>query len=485
MNILPFKWKLPQSLRYQLLVRMLLILSFILFIIGILQFFVMKGFLYQNEAETLQARLMSIPAERLINEENLPQPRQENGAEPIFVQEFSLGLIEDGEASNVLGEDGLAVPQLSEDTYEQMMEPEDLQQHVVTTDPNGNRQMVVFRPAFQRPGGVEAGDVQIIQMGVSTAPLQQLLWRQLLIFVSLSALALAAGLVIYFSVIRKTLRPLSNIVESVKHMNADRLDDRIPDSQGQEEIDRLSRSFNDMLERLNESFEQEKETKEQMRRFIADASHELRTPITSVHGYLEVLLRGAAQKPEQLSKALHSMHGETRRVMKLVEELLLLAKLDQTPELELQHTNLSMLIRDMEPQLAFLAGNRHLVMDLADDVDIMCDADKTRQVILNLFHNAVEHTDAEDGKIELFLEQTGDGVQLRIQDNGPGIRAENQKHIFDRFYREDSSRSRRSGGAGLGLSISRSIMDAHHGGISVESKEGTGTTFILYWSEMD
>ncbi|MFZ4451352.1 sensor histidine kinase [Salibacterium aidingense] len=475
--------KRPSSLRAQLLVRMLLILSFILFIIGIFQYFVMKEFLYNNEAESLQARLMSMPVERMINDGMFPEPPEQGEPDSLFVEEYSLALIESGgDAINLLGEEGLAPPQLSDEEYqevlENMAEPSQIQ-HQIIQEEKGREQLMVFRPAAQNPRNIESSRTDIIQMGVSTSPLQQVLWRQLLTFITLSLLALLGGLVIYFSVIRRTLRPLSNIVEAVQHIDATRLNETIPGQQGQEEMDRLSESFNQMLQRLERSFEYEKETKEQMRRFIADASHELRTPITSVHGYLEVLMRGAANNPEQLSNALYSMHGETKRVIKLVEELLLLAKLDQTPELQLKRTDIHALVWDMKPQLTFLAGDRNTVFTLAEEVDAECDEDKIRQVILNLFYNAVDHTDAEHGKIVLFLEKAGSHVKLTIEDNGPGIREANLPHIFDRFYRADPSRTRKRGGAGLGLAISKAIIEAHHGKISVKSKEGEGTTFIV------
>lgn len=211
-----------------------------------------------------------------------------------------------------------------------------------------------------------------------------MLIRQLLTFLFLSLIAMLIGLLGFLPVLKRTLVPLFNIVHTVEQIDAGNLARRFPPHQGQREIDRLAESFNGMLERLEASFEAERETKKQMRRFIADASHELRTPLTSIHGFLEVLLRGAANQPDQLHKALKSMHGESERLNKLVHDLLLLAKLDRTP------------------------------------------------------------------------------------------------HVFNRFYRSDSSRTRKYGGAGLGLSITKSIVDIHRGTISVVSQEGAGCTFNIW-----
>ena len=249
------------------------------------------------------------------------------------------------------------------------------------------------------------------------------------------------------------------------------------------EIDRLAESFNGMLERLETSFDVERETKEKMRRFIADASHELRTPLTSIHGFLEVLLRGAANQPDQLDKALRSMHGESQRLNKLVHDLLLLSKLDRSPQIELKPGSLDTVITAMEPQLRILAGNRTLNLSIKPDMKCKYDTDQMKQVILNLFQNSVQHTDPEQGHIQILLQKKDHGVQLSIKDNGPGISPAHLLLVFDRFYRSDSSRTRKYGGAGLGLSISKSIIDVHGGIISVISQEGEGSTFNVWLNE--
>jgi two-component system OmpR family sensor kinase len=276
------------------------------------------------------------------------------------------------------------------------------------------------------------------------------------------------------------LNPLSRIVHAVQRTDAGNLSDRLPAVQGQEEVDRLAVSINGMLERLEASFTAEREAKEQMRRFIADASHELRTPLTSIHGFLEVLLRGAADKPDQLYRSLHSMQGESKRIIKLVEDLLMLAKLDRAPELQLTATSLDTMLREMEPQLRVLAGERKVQFEIKDGLPyLMLDADKIRQVILNLFHNAVQHTDPNHGFIRIILCSEGTTVSLSVRDNGTGIPEGHLPYIFDRFYRSESSRTRKSGGAGLGLTITKSIVEAHHGTIKAVSSPGEGAIFIL------
>jgi two-component system OmpR family sensor kinase len=179
----------------------------------------------------------------------------------------------------------------------------------------------------------------------------------------------------------RTLIPLSNMVNKVEQINSGNLNIRVPSHRGQLEIDRLALSFNGMLERLKISFEAEKEAKEQMRRFIADASHELRTPLTSIHGFLGILLRGAVTRPEQLEKVLKTMLGESERVNKLVQDLLLLAKLDSVPAFEMEEVD--GLIHEMESQLRLLAGERNVIFSITPNVKTMIDRDKIKQVILN------------------------------------------------------------------------------------------------------
>jgi two-component system, OmpR family, sensor kinase len=477
----------PKSLRYQLLTRILFILSVILLIIGSLQYFVMKDFLYKNEADTMRAKLMSLPRTLVINsrDQNGRMIYGENpGQRFLFMENFSLATITaDGNFTDLLSSNGLPAPQLSAGDYSRLLQEHYHHQDIdyqIVTDPKGSKQLVIYRQLGSSPGSSINAPEAFLQMGTSVVHLQDTLMRQLLSFIVLATFALAAGVAMYFSVIRKTLSPLSNIVDSVEKINAGNLSERIPIHQGQEEIDRLSDSFNEMLQRLEASFEYERETKEQMSRFIADASHELRTPLTSIHGFLEVLLRGAANRPEQLYNALNSMHGESKRIIKLVEDLLLLAKLDRAPELQLSKTDLTELFHEMESQLRVLAGTRTVTFELKENISGKFDSDKLKQVILNLFHNAVQHTDRETGKIMISLDSIEQHAVFSIQDNGQGIDSEALSHVFDRFYRIDSSRTRKNGGAGLGLAITKSIVDAHGGRVEVDSILGAGATFTVY-----
>lgn len=468
----------PNSLRIQLLSRSLLILAVLLVLIGLLQYVFMQEVIYRNKAASMQSQIMSIPPDAWrylgISPEygHIRPPR-------LFIPETNLAFIDmQGNYSVLLnGPDGINPPKLAAQEYFDVLKKKPgLNYKLINV--GGAEQLVVLQPVFDR--GQVLG---IVQAGTLTSPLKELLIRQLFIFLVLSLIAMLFGLLGFLPILKRTLVPLSNMVDTAEQIDAGNLAKRFPTRQGQTEIDRLAESFNGMLERLEASFTAERETKEQMRRFIADASHELRTPLTAIHGFLEVLLRGAANQPDQLHKALTSMHGESERLNKLVHDLLLLAKLDRAPNIELTEGSLDAVIRDMEPQLRILAGKRRLDLSIEPNVKCKYDADKMKQVILNLFHNAVQHTDTEKGHIQISLFKHNNGVQLSVQDNGPGISADHLSRVFDRFYRIDTSRTRKYGGAGLGLSIAKSIIDAHGGTISVESQEGEGCAFHVWLPE--
>lgn len=221
-----------------------------------------------------------------------------------------------------------------------------------------------------------------------------------------------------------------------------------------------------------------------MRRFVSDASHELRTPLTSIHGFVEVLLRGAAKNQEKLDLALNSILMESERLAKLVNDLLMLTKLDQKPIVEINKENLDDVINEIVPQLQILSRNRTLNLNLKNNIYVYINKNQIKQVIFNITQNAVIHTDKNKGIITISTDienyQNKTFAVLKISDNGAGIPKEHLDKIYDRFFRSDSHRAREQGGYGLGLSIVKSIIDSNRGKIRVESELGVGTTFSIY-----
>lgn len=476
---------IPDSIRVQLLSRSLLILAVLLILIGLVQYAFMKDIIYKNKASSLQSQVMSMSpsamAQLKAGEANSTEENRQ-GPPFIFIPGASLAFIDTNGNYSVLanGPQGIAPPQLEAQEYQAAMQPHTRSKYLLSNSNEGEaEQLVVLQPVEGERGAI----LGVVQISTPTSPLKELLIRQLLIFFLLALAALSFGIMVFLPVIKKTLVPLSNMVDTAAQIDAGNLDTRFPTRQGQMEIDHLAESFNGMLQRLEASFEAEKETQEQMRRFIADASHELRTPLTSIHGFLEVLLRGAANQPDQLDRALRSMHSESQRLNKLVRDLLLLSKLDRTAHSELKIGYLDEVIKDMEPQLQILAGKRRLNLLVEPEIECKFDVDQIKQVVLNLFQNAVQYTDPDKGVIQITAVRKDHGVLLSVQDNGPGINEKNLPYVFDRFYRSDSSRTRQHGGAGLGLSITKAIVEAHGGIINIASKEGEGTIFKVWLPE--
>lgn len=172
------------------------------------------------------------------------------------------------------------------------------------------------------------------------------------------------------------------------------------------------------------------------------------------------------------------MYAESVRANKLIEDLLFLAKIDREPSFEMKKGALGDVILEMEAELKLLARNRKLEFFVDQKIEAVFDKDKMKQAILNLFYNAVQHTDEDTGVITVSLQEDG-GIMLMIADNGTGIAPEHVPHVFDRFYRTETSRSRQSGGAGLGLAITKTIIDSHNGTIEVKSEQGKGSVFII------
>jgi two-component system OmpR family sensor kinase len=470
----------PRSLRYQLLSRILLILAGLLLVIGLFQFLLMEKFLYQNKAEGIQSQIRSIPGD--IWERFNPSMRRGPAAAFIFFPSSSVAFINAEGNTTVLSVQNSAtnesVPRLDKQLYNEALEQkrQDKPLFRIVNDPRYGEQLVVLQAvrSFR-------GSLGVVQVSSGTKPLKDELYRQLLLFLFLAFTAMIGGLLAFLPAIRRTLNPLSRMVSTVERIDSGKLSERLPEERQPMEIDRLSRSFNSMLERLESSFLAEQEAREQMRRFVSDASHELRTPLTSIHGFLEVLLRGAAEDREQLNKALRSMYGESERINKLVYDLLQLAQLDRSPHIRLEARDLSRIVEEMEPQLRILAGERKLIMELNGQVVIPMDQDKMKQIVLNLFHNAVQHTDPMDGRIRIVTSTTELGAELTILDNGSGIADEHLPHLFDRFYRIETSRARKFGGAGLGLSITRALVELHGGSVNVKSRLEEGSSFTVFF----
>ena len=286
------------------------------------------------------------------------------------------------------------------------------------------------------------------------------------------------------SVIKVGLKPLSEVENTAEQIAAGDLSARLPDARPNTEVGRLTTSLNTMLSRIEESFALRKKSEDKLRRFVADASHELRTPLTAIRGFAELHRQGAVTGEAETKQLLSRIEGESIRMGSLVEDLLLLARLDQAREMEHLPVDIAQVTKDAVAS-AQVAGPEHpisLIRDV-DELYTLGDQHRIHQVVANLLANARTHTPAGT-PITVSIAQDSDGLRIAVADAGPGLSDEDQKRIFERFYRADSSRVRIDGeGSGLGLSIVDAVMKAHGGSVSVTSELGKGATFTLFFPQ--
>jgi two-component system OmpR family sensor kinase len=309
------------------------------------------------------------------------------------------------------------------------------------------------------------------------------------ILARLQGLFILIGLVMIFfialasrKVITVGLRPLANVEATAERIAEGDLTARLPDVKPNTEVGRLVGTLNTMLGRIEESFAARLESESKLRRFVADASHELRTPITAIRGFAELHRQGAVTGEEKTKELIGRIENESKRMGSLVEDLLLLARLDQSREMKSDPVNLTQIVADAVAS-ARAAGQNHTVNfdEQSEEIYALGDKDRIHQVVANLLANARTHTPAGT-VIDVSVKQDTDGVRIRIADNGPGLSDADQARIFERFYRADASRVRTDGeGTGLGLSIVDAVMRAHAGQVSVESEVGKGAVFTLFF----
>lgn len=294
-------------------------------------------------------------------------------------------------------------------------------------------------------------------------------------FIVLIFLALIARRIIDIS-----LRPLKSVEETAEAFAKGDFSARLDEARTDTEVGRLTSALNQMLARIEEAFVVKVKSEDKLRRFVADASHELRTPLTAIRGFSELHRQGAIKGEEDTSELIRRIEDESVRMSSLVEDLLLLARLDQSPEMLMEPVDIGKLIEEAVESAKAARSTHEISIELeSEDLFLLGDSIRIHQVIANLLANAQIHTPG-GSKIIVSAGQNDLATYISVSDNGPGISVESQERIFERFYRADLSR-KRSGteGTGLGLSIVDAVMKAHGGQVKVESELGRGAKFTL------
>jgi two-component system OmpR family sensor kinase len=293
-----------------------------------------------------------------------------------------------------------------------------------------------------------------------------------------AVVVVALGAALAWWIVRRGLRPVDRMVDTASAIAAGDLSQRVEHKDDRSELGRLATALDDMLTQLEAAFAEREASQARLEQFVADASHELRTPVAAIRGYAELYRKGGLSEEEALERAMARIEGESERMGRLVEDLLLLARLDQHRPLDADPVDLTELATDAVSDLRAVEPERPVTLDAPDPVVVQGDERRLRQVLANLLGNARVHT-PPGTPVHVAVAAVDGTARVTVADEGPGIDADNRRRIFERFYRADKSRARASGGAGLGLSIVAGVVAAHDGRVEVDSPAGGGTTFTV------
>ena len=347
---------------------------------------------------------------------------------------------------------------------------------------DGESQHLVKQMDFTFGDG-DKGSIFLISQVDELLPEVKAMLREMLIAGIM--ILLIAGTVMVVWIYRSIIQPLGKLEEATKKIRDGNLDFSL-EVEEEDEIGQLCQDFEEMRIRLKESTEEKIQYDKESKELISNISHDLKTPITAIKGYVEGILDGVASSPEKLDRYIRTIYNKANDMDRLIDELTFYSKIDTN---KIPYTfakiNVSQYFKDCLEEVGLDMEARGIELgyfNYADeDVMVIADAEQMKRVINNIISNSVKYLDKKKGIINIRIKDVGDFIQIEIEDNGKGIAAKDLPNIFDRFYRTDSSRNSSQGGSGIGLSIVRKIIEDHGGRIWATSKEGIGTEihFVL------
>ncbi|HEY6706149.1 MAG TPA: HAMP domain-containing sensor histidine kinase [Actinomycetota bacterium] len=470
-------------LRVKLIVAVLTLVTVALVLIGTASVAVLDRYLVGRLDDQLELVARGSAGER---PSGLPGPGRDHRGppSPYLVQyRFANGQL-DEEVKNPLDEDQ-PTPHVPDDAAWFSANSG----KVVTVPASGGagRWRVAVQPRRDGSGGSVVVAASLDPIDSTTRQL-----RLIDLGVSLVVLAVLAGA--GAAIVRASLRPLVEIEQTARAIAAGDLARRVPDRDPGTEVGRLGRALNTMLAQIESAFSARaaseasaRRSEDRMRRFVADASHELRTPLTTIRGFAELYRQGAARDPAELDRLMRRIEDQAARMGLLVEDLLLLVRLDQQRPLDRSPVDLLALAADAVTDASAVAPDRRieLVLGSGDDrprhaLVVLGDSERLRQVLANLVGNALRHTPA-GSPVEVRVGEAAfdgrPGAAVEVVDHGPGLTPEQTERVFERFYRADPARSGADGGTGLGLSIVAALVAVHGGTVQVDSVAGRGARF--------
>ena len=347
---------------------------------------------------------------------------------------------------------------------------------------DGENQHLIKQMDFTFPDGTP-GSVFIVSNVGDLVPEEKAMIREML-FLGIVILVVA-GMTLTVWVYRSILSPLNKLQEATKQIKAGNLDFTL-DVDADDEIGELCNDFEEMRMRLRENAEEKVQYDKESKELISNISHDLKTPITAIKGYVEGIHDGVASSPEKLDKYIRTIYNKANDMDRLIDELTFYSKID-TNKIPYTFTkiNVAQYFKDCIEEVGLDMEARGIELGyfnyVDEDVVVIADAEQMKRVINNIISNSIKYLDKKKGIINIRIKDVGDFIQVEIEDNGKGIAAKDLPNIFDRFYRTDSSRNSSQGGSGIGLSIVRKIIEDHGGRIWATSKEGIGTEihFVL------
>lgn len=347
---------------------------------------------------------------------------------------------------------------------------------------DGESQHLIKQMDFVFPDG-EEGSVFIISNVDALVPEVKSMIREMLMMAII--ILVVAGITLTLWIYSSILSPLNKLQEATKKIAEGNLDFTL-DVDADDEIGRLCQDFEAMRIRLKENAEEKIQYDKESKELISNISHDLKTPITAIKGYVEGILDGVASSPERLDKYIRTIYNKANDMDRLIDELTFYSKIDTNKiPYTFNKINVAQYFKDCVEEVGLDMDSRGIELGyfnyVDEDVVVIADAEQMKRVINNIISNSVKYLDKKKGIINIRIKDVGDFIQVEIEDNGKGIATKDLPNIFERFYRTDSSRNSSQGGSGIGLSIVRKIIEDHGGRIWATSKEGIGTEihFVL------
>lgn len=373
--------------------------------------------------------------------------------------------------------------EVTKELYNQLPQYEEVEEEIdgsIYLD--GDTQHLVKQMNFLYPDQ-ERGSVFIVSNIEGFLPEVKVMMVEMLLAVVLIMIFTDAVLMMW--VYGSVVRPLGHLQEATKKIRDGNLDFAL-EVESDDEIGQLCQDFEEMRLRLKESAEEKVQYDKENKELISNISHDLKTPITAIKGYVEGIIDGVASSPEKLDKYIRTIYNKANDMDKLIDELTFYSKIDTNKiPYTFSKINVASYFRDCVDEVGLEMEARNIELGyfnyVDEDVMVIADAEQIRRVINNIISNSVKYIDKKNGIINIRIKDVGDFIQVEIEDNGKGIAPKDLPNIFDRFYRTDSSRNSSQGGSGIGLSIVKKIVEDHGGRIWATSKEGIGTEihFVL------